>query len=710
MSRDSHDDPEGEQKQLPTVLLVDERVAESPVSRALSASGHYKVVAVPHHSDVQLRVRERKPESLIIVAPPDLSRVALTSCALIRRTRVPVRPNILFWAADGNALTARCAWAVGADDVVIGPIRPEGLVERLTALAASNTRGETEDQRLSGSSMSGTWLWDLESDEVTHVSGNDPPESGADPRVREFLRASFGRAMSNRGSYSAYYRDIQHDGNVRLLRQHGSIGFSETGTPRSLQCSIFDETHRRRAVKRLSDFDYVEHVPDLGGTVLYDALEYDIRARRDIVGLLFLNIDPLRDVHDVLDESTTEELLAGISMKIASLTRDEDLLANYPSLKTKLAAHGAAKYVLLLRDLKSVDDFENVARRIQAGLRASLRAGDREFTTYATVGAASFPQDGGDARTVMQAAEIALRKGRQEGGDRVVFFRESMRSGRVQKLETALLLRQDLRTEKLRLHFQPIFDISLQRVVSLEALVRWDDRNNEPVAPDLFIPIAEESNLIVELGEWALRAACAQLRQWHDAGFAGIRLAVNVASRQLHNAEFVPLITRMLEHYSLPPSNLELELTERSIAENIETVISAFRACKKLGVRVVIDDFGTGHSALNYLKNFPVDVIKIDKSYVHGLATNNCDSAITATMIDLAHRLDLSVVAEGVERAEQLSLLQNLGCDAVQGYLFARPMEAADVCRWLEAFVGVGGSAHWNPLYDSPEPEAELPS
>jgi EAL domain-containing protein (putative c-di-GMP-specific phosphodiesterase class I) len=301
----------------------------------------------------------------------------------------------------------------------------------------------------------------------------------------------------------------------------------------------------------------------------------------------------------------------------------------------------------------------------------------------ASIGIALYPVDGSDPESLLRNADSAMYRAKEAGRNTYQLCTDEMKSRAMERLSLEARLRVAIREEQLMLAYQPQINLVTGRTIGVEALVRWNDPERGVVSPASFIPIAEESRLIVPLGEWVLRTACRQTKEWHERGSGPIRIAVNLSARQFAQQDLVEMVRSALDEVKLDPSYLELEITETTAMQNAEVTVDVLRALRDIGVGISIDDFGMGYSSLNYLKRFPITAVKIDRAFVRDLATDEGDAAIVSAVIGMARSLRLRVVAEGVETAEQFTLLRHKNCDEAQGFYFSRPTAPENLSRML---------------------------
>ena len=323
-----------------------------------------------------------------------------------------------------------------------------------------------------------------------------------------------------------------------------------------------------------------------------------------------------------------------------------------------------------------------VMQRILAAVARPWQAGDREFQVTASIGVSRYPVDGKDVETLLKQADSAMYRAKEQGRNNFQFFAPWMDTQVSNRLEMLINLRRALDQEEFKLYYQPKLSLKDGSVIGAEALIRWQSPEQGMVPPDRFIPFAEEAGLIVPIGEWVLRTACHQNKRWQEAGLPPIPVAVNLSPRQL-NQSLPEFVSGVLEQSGLAASCLELEITENVVMKDAEKSVATLHALKRLGLQISVDDFGTGYSSLSYLRRFPVDALKIDKSFVRDIARDADSAAIVKAVISLAHILNLRVIAEGVEDEQQHAFLKENACDEVQGYFFGKPMAVEDFTAWM---------------------------
>ena len=436
--------------------------------------------------------------------------------------------------------------------------------------------------------------------------------------------------------------------------------------------SLFaDITHLKESEARLEHLAHFDVLTDLPNRLLfYSRLEHALdqaKRHQQRLAVLFIDLDRFKTVNDSLGHPAGDELLISVAQRIRKRLRSEDTLARL----------GGDEFVILLEQMDDAQIAAVVAQNVLQVLSAPVHlSGGHEVFIGGSIGISLYPDDADDATRLVSSADAALYQAKEQGRNTYCFYTNALTTAANDRLALETRLRYALERGEFVLHYQPLIDTQSGKPIGVEALVRWQPPGKAMVEPGHFIPIAEDTGLIVPLGEWVLRTACAQARTWQNDGLPPLVMAVNLSGRQFQSEDMVALVRTVLVDTGLPAQYLELELTESIIMEHADQAIATLDALKALGVRLAIDDFGTGYSSLAYLKRFPIDKLKIDRSFVDGLADDADDREIATTIIAMARSLNLDVLAEGVETQQQLDILRGLGCGAYQGYLFSRPVPA----------------------------------
>jgi diguanylate cyclase (GGDEF)-like protein len=404
--------------------------------------------------------------------------------------------------------------------------------------------------------------------------------------------------------------------------------------------------------------------------------------------VLFLNLDGFKAINDQMGHAVGDGLLKGIARQITACLRDSDTAARF----------SADEFAVIVTQMGDEFVAVNVADKILRAVRKPQLFSPQASPTTVSIGVATFPRDGSDGEELLQKADLAMEHAKKAGGDRIEFYTREMNKAVVKRRLLESGLRAALENDQFELFYQPQMDVRSARITGGEGLLRWRHPESGLVGPGEFLPLAEETGLIVPIGEWVLREGCRQSAVWREMGHRVGRISVNVASQQFHQPDFADLVRSAIEEAGIAPAALELEITESSLIQDLDATMTMLQTLKELGVFLAIDDFGTGYSSLAYLKRLPVDVLKIDQSFVRAIATSPTDATITATIVKLAQGLGLATVAEGVETPEQLLLLASYGCNRMQGYLVGKPVPADTFVEWV-----VDPPFRWMRGEDAPE-------
>jgi diguanylate cyclase (GGDEF)-like protein/PAS domain S-box-containing protein len=408
---------------------------------------------------------------------------------------------------------------------------------------------------------------------------------------------------------------------------------------------------------------------------LASALEWAAR-HNSKVAVLFIDIDHFKHVNDTLGHGTGDELLQTVAARLRSCLRSEDTVARL----------GGDEFMVVLQEVRRVEEVAVAAEKILNTLGSRIELAGMALSISASIGVSIFPDDGSYGADLIRAADTAMYSAKERGRRRFVFYTPAMTEAAVRYMELNQDLRRGLAAGELRLHYQPQVNLQTHEIIGAEALIRWEHPSKGLLGAADVIPIAEESGIIVDIGDWVIREACRQARVWLDAGLPSLRIAVNASIRQIYQNRLIDTVRDALAQNGLPSSALEVEITESTL-QSEDACLSTLQQLHELGVTLAIDDFGTGYSCLNSLKSLPIQRLKIDRTFVRDISENVDDAAIAETIVSMAHRLRLIVVAEGVETKEQELLLRQCGCDEVQGYFYAKPMAADNFSEYLRGKV-----------------------
>ena len=458
-----------------------------------------------------------------------------------------------------------------------------------------------------------------------------------------------------------------------------AVFVTSVSTPyQRLHHEIQERVQAEARIEFLAYHDALTHLPnrDLTRDRMVQAIA-DARRNKQLTALVFIDLDNFKSVNDTLGHAAGDTLLKTVAYRLKEQVREVDTVGR----------QGGDEFLVVLKDLRDADGVSAVVAKLVDSLQRPIEVDGHELATTASIGIAMYPHDGDDFDALLQKADTAMYRAKSEGRNTYRFYDEHMNAEALQRLNIRNGLRKALDSGQFLLHYQPQIDLRSGRLQGVEALVRWQHPVWGMVSPAQFIPIAEESGLIVQLGTWVVQEACAQAARWHGQGWSALTMGVNLSAVQFQRGDVEAVVASALSASGLPAGALELELTESVLMSDPDAVQGRLRALTSMGVRLAIDDFGTGYSSLSYLKRFAVNRLKIDQSFVRELARNPEDLAIVRAIIQMASSLGLETIAEGVETEQVATLLLELGCQQAQGYWIARPMTADAFAQWRMAYV-----------------------
>jgi diguanylate cyclase (GGDEF)-like protein len=492
------------------------------------------------------------------------------------------------------------------------------------------------------------------------------------------LISVFDAHLANR---SARHTERLRQMNTDLERQATELSQANTRLQQEVE-------ERIRSEQRIEYLAYHDSLTDLPNRTLFSrhlnhAISQALRYRKSLA-VLFIDVDRFKNINDTLGHAVGDLLLQEVARRLQRCLRSSDIVARM----------GGDEFVVLLEELEDGQErAESVARKILAAVASPFAASGQEFRVTASIGISLYPQHGIDEQSLMKTADVAMYAAKEDGKNNYQFYSEQLSAGAFEKLTLESSLRRALENNEFELHYQPKIDLRSNRISGVEALIRWQHPDLGTVPPTRFIPIAEESGLIVAIGRWVLRTACLQCKAWQDSGLPPLCIAVNLSARQFSDDHLLQDITASLEESGLDPMLLELEITESMLMQNVDKAMRVLGALKEMGVRVAIDDFGTGYSSLANLKRFPIDTLKIDRAFIRGIPGDTEDRGITQAIISMSRTLSLTVVAEGVETEEQAGFLREHACDQFQGFHFSRALPAAQFSDLLQAQIQLDKAA-----------------
>jgi diguanylate cyclase (GGDEF)-like protein len=605
--------------------------------------------------------------------------------------------------------TIELAYAAGATDVWIDEAAQVVWKKRLTFVVNAArafdelSRSSRKLERARRLARFASWEWNLAthkvswSKELAYLLGRDLPErkigleavlSMVEGCDRARVAEKIAEGIKDGRPFPFDHRSLRDDGSELVLHHEVDVVAGPSGEGVAVEAVVVDVTEIKKAelqIHSLANYDPLTGLPNRSSFL--NLLE-NARARSErsgaATGIALLDMDRFKEVNESLGHAAGDELLRQVAGRLLSSVRKGDYVAREgTSFVSTVARQGGDEFLILLSDVDQAHHAALAARRVLEVLRRPFRIEGQEVFATASMGIAFARAAAMGTEELLRQAEIAMYSAKEQGRNAIQFFDESMNQAVVERFEVENALRRALARSELSLVYQPLVRARSREIVGVEALLRWQHPIRGLLSADEFVPLAEETGLIVAIGRWVLRTACEQLKAWRRAHLPALRLSVNVSPRELRAPGFVAGLAKVLEETETHPPHLELELTERGVMGNDRRVLDVVMRLKEIGVRLAVDDFGTGNTTFHYLKNFPLTTIKIDKSFTEAVARDPKDAAITKALLAMAHRLELNVVAEGVENEDQLSFLGANDCDEVQGYLFGRPIPAEELSSLL---------------------------
>jgi diguanylate cyclase (GGDEF)-like protein/PAS domain S-box-containing protein len=606
------------------------------------------------------------------------------------------------------------AYEVGATDFLTKPFNWQVLIHRVRYLLRAQQAFAALHQsrkRLAWAqrvASLGNWEMDLAtkivhcSSEVVRIfkAGNKPMSLPLDQLLvyiheadHGTLEREVGHLFRGRDVIDIDHRIVQADGVVRTVQQRIQKMSNKSGRVIGISGTMQDVTERKIVEQRIRQLAYYDNLTGLPNRQNF--METANRAMRkaaansEHMSLLYVDLDMFKKINDTLGHGAGDDLLRKVSDRLM------DHLRNFRQRsgcdwQLDLSRLGGDEFVLLARGTYSENEISELAKTILESLAEPVDIEGRELYITGSMGISQYPQDGSDVDTLLKHADTAMYRAKQVGRNRFLSYTRTMSAEMLEKLSLSAKLQKALENDELALHYQPQIRAEDGQVIGVEALLRWRHPVLGNVPPDTFIPVAEDTGLIEPIGSWVMHEACRQIASWRTKLGLNVKVGVNLSAHQLQNTDIVHLTREIIQQYDISPRCLELEITESAIMQSVEEARSTLLGLRDLGVLISIDDFGTGYSSMSYLKNFPLDTLKIDRSFITDVSTDPDSAAIARAIIAMAKQLGLNTIAEGVETLAQFAFLQEQKCDQIQGYLVGKPMPVEDVEQFLESFSSDG--------------------
>jgi len=681
------------------VLVIDDDPAFTLLASETLQQAGFDVRIASNGREAVAAFESRTPDLVLLdVELPGSNGFEL--CATLRLMSPGVDVPIVMVTGHDDTASIAQAYQVGATDFIHKPVLWPTLGHRIGFIlrARDNMRAlqvsERKNRALLQALPDTIFIVDRDGVLLQHITGDDKSHrtslvgkqleqvlpagvasaarqaasgaSGSDPSTYEF---AVGRGKEQR-SFEARLRP-QSDGTLLIVTR--------------------DTTERQKAKARIEYLAYYDILTGLPNRQQFvreagGATRAAKQANRTMA-LLYLDLDRFKRINDNLGHSVGDALLKNVARRLEQSARPFELVPppadDRRQAQARVARLGGDEFVVLLTDITDETQTAAVANRIRQSLAEPLDCGGHRLVVTPSIGIAMYPQDGTDIEDLLVKADMAMYQAKDQGRNGFAFYGHSMAVRSLGRLELENDLRSAFQNGDFQIYYQPKVELASGAIIGVEALLRWQHATRGWIAPDVFIPVAEETGLIAELGDWVIRESCKQLSAWAGEGFSHLSIAVNVSVQQFARADFVESVLRALWQYGVKPEQLELEITESLLMRNVDDTTACMKRFRAAGVTLSIDDFGTGYSSLGYLRQFPVDSLKIDRSFVKDLHTSDDDAAICAAIIAMARELKLKVIAEGVANTEQLDFLRTHRCDQVQGYLISPPIPVGELEQLL---------------------------
>ncbi|MDX8390840.1 MAG: EAL domain-containing protein [Mariprofundaceae bacterium] len=701
------------------ILIVDDTPANLVTLRHVLDDDAYSLIEATSGEET-LEILFEQPDIALILMDVQMPGMdGFETVELIKsRKQCAEIPVIFLTALSSDDAHIAKGFKSGAIDYVIKPYKPNYLQAKVAAFVEiylTQNRLKTEilqrkeaEHQLKLSSQ----IFNHSSEGIIITDTNSIIQA-VNPTFNEITGYSADEAIGNtpkiissglhgKAFYNEMWLTIKHkgvwEGEIRNKRKNGEIYpewlkivaiKDEAGEPVNYIASFSDISSHSTANQRLyylAHYDSLTKLPNR--SLFHERLKTELANshRRDtIFAVLFMDLDHFKNINDTLGHDVGDELLKEVAGRLLQCTRDNDLISR----------QGGDEFTGILVDLTHPEDAAVVAEKMIQTLSQPINIGSHELFITSSIGISIYPNDGETLETLIKHADSAMYQAKECGRNNYQFFTKGLHQASKRRFELETHLRKALENDEFEVYYQPQVDARHSCIVGMESLLRWHSPELGEVSPFEFIPVAEETGLIVPIGTWVLRTACAQCKKWTDSGYPPLLIAVNLSSRQFREPNFINMLIEVVCETKLSPLQLELELTESIIMKDDEETNHRLQEISECGFQLSIDDFGTGYSSMSYLKRFPLDKLKIDKSFVDHVTTDSDDEAIVTAMINLAHSLKLNVIAEGVETKEQLEWLAQHDCDNIQGYYFSKPLPVEE----FETFMNNNLKVHSDRTY-----------
>ena len=643
------------------------------------------------------------------------------TCREIRKLPGGEHTPIVLMTGLDDTESINLAFDIGATSFVTKPLNYLLLTYRLKYLLRSKQTADAlrnSEARLEKSQLLarlGHWEWDLSkrlircSETLQEIVGLSKEDSNlrlrgflnlVDPRDRAQVWNTISRSLRDKDGYNLDHRIVGPDGSDRVIYQEAEVCRNASGRIEKVIGIAQDITERRRSEEKIRYLAYFDTVTNLPNRALLKQIFAHTMANAKryerTFALMFLDLDHFKRINDTLGHNAGDELLREVANRLRSCLRSCDRMSEADREVDPVTAGvfggdavtrlGGDEFVILLTEIRNPESAAVVARRLSEKLSEPMTVGGRSITLTSSIGISVYPLDAQDFEVMLKKADTAMYHAKETGRNCFKFFTDSLNEDAVRRFNLENELRQAIDKNQFTLFYQPKININTNRIVGVEALIRWNHPTRGLIGPNDFIPFAEEIGLIIPIGDWVLNEALAQAVKWQKAGRTDLKISINLSPPQFTQTTIVDNISSLLNSYNLNPFSIELEITEGLLLEGKKSNVEKLTALREMGVNLALDDFGVGYSSLSYLKDLPLNSLKIDRSFVSGLNEDKQNNAIVQAIITLAHSLDLVAVAEGVETEDQLEFLRSHICDEVQGFFFSHPLPIDEIEEWIAKY------------------------
>lgn len=692
--------PPADTAEKPLVLVADDDATHRRVIQDILEQTGFRVVTATNGKEALEQFSKTPPDAVLLdVEMPEMD--GLSACDIMRARETSREiPIFIITSREDNEAVQR-AYSVGATDFIIKPISLPVLPHRIryalrTCRSLNDLRGliRAVPDLIFIVNEDGEVQEELSGPDATHTQQIKALSTASEVNFYPCENDDTARSCIKRALETGKTQVYEHT--LEALDIHLETRF----VPRdkaSVLAIVRDITERKNSEARIFNLAYYDELTELPNRQLFSqSLERTIElAKRDgqKFAVLFVDLDRFKRINDTLGHSVGDELLKEVARRLEKCTRSTDSVARFDPAEDggiKLARLGGDEFVIKLYGIDSDATVSAIASRIITVLTPPFSCEGHQFVVTPSIGIALYPQDGVTGEELLMNADSAMYRAKFVGRNNYKFYSETMRTKSLHRLDLENEIRKAIDNDQFELYYQPKVDAESWSLVGAEALIRWKHPERGNIAPDEFIPVAEETGLIVPLGQWVLREACKQVKAWSSFPFGAVPVSVNISSHQFQSDSLIDDVLGAALGAGIDAGLLELEITESVLLQDAENTLIALKRLKHAGVSLSVDDFGTGYSSLSYLKRFPIDTLKIDRSFVEELHVDHEDAAICAAILAMSQQLGLNVVAEGVETSEQLEFLRRHGCNQIQGYLCSKPLS---VEQFLEMLGQIADSA-----------------